>query len=162
MKEQHYRSVIKGMTWRVLGTLDTIFLAWLFTGSIKTALKIGSIEVFTKIFLYYLHERVWIKMNYGRELIDLGDGKILKRDRHYRSVIKGISWRFFGSIDTAIIAYFVTGDYMKAFSIGFTEIFTKVLLFYLHERVWQKVKLGSSPVLKAVPDEVLEGEKQVQ
>ncbi|MEP7171414.1 MAG: DUF2061 domain-containing protein, partial [Bacteroidota bacterium] len=41
MKELHYRSVIKGMTWRVLGTRDTIVLSWLFTGSIKTALKIG-------------------------------------------------------------------------------------------------------------------------
>lgn len=67
MKEQHYRSVIKGMTWRVLGTLDTIFLSWLFTGSIETALKIGAIEVFTKIFLYYIHERIWINSNYGKK-----------------------------------------------------------------------------------------------
>lgn len=160
MKEQHYRSVIKGITWRILGTLDTIFLSWLFTGSIETALKIGGIEVFTKIFLYYIHERVWIKSNYGREIIELGDGKILKKNYHYRSAIKGISWRFFGSIDTTIISYFVTGgDYLKAFSIGFTEIFTKIILFYLHERIWQKVKFGSSHSFNALPVKTLEIEK---
>lgn len=142
MKEQHYRSVIKGMTWRVLGTLDTIFLSWLFTGSIETAIKIGAIEVFTKIFLYYIHERIWINSNYGKKTIIDFDGKIIHKDHHYRSVIKGFSWRFFGSLDTAVIAFFVTGDYTKAFSIGFAEIFTKVILYYLHERVWHRIGIG--------------------
>lgn len=94
MKEQHYRSIIKGITWRIIGTLDTIFLSWLFTGSITTALKIGGIEVFTKIFLFYLHERVWLKLNFAREDVLNEDGILVKRDKHYRSVIKGTSWRF--------------------------------------------------------------------
>ncbi len=139
MSEHHYRSAIKGTTWRIIGTLDTIFLSWLFTGDIHSALKIGGIEVFTKIFLFYVHERVWLNLKYGRKFDH--DGQYLK-DRHHRSLIKGISWRFFGTIDTVIIAYFVTGDYTKAFSIGFTEVFTKVGLYYLHERVWHRVSLG--------------------
>ena len=146
MKENHLRSVIKGITWRVIGTLDTIFLSWLFTGSVRTALKIGGIEVFTKIGLYYIHERIWLVFGFGRQAIDDGKGNIIRKDYHYRSVIKGISWRFFGTIDTVIIAFFVTGDYTKAFSIGFTEIFTKVFLFYLHERVWHRIKMGSKPI----------------
>jgi uncharacterized membrane protein len=152
MKELHYRSVIKGTTWRIIGTLDTIFLAWLFTGNIKTALKIGGIEVFTKIFLYFIHERIWLRSGYGRREIIEDDGKIIRKDHHYRSVIKGFSWRFFGSIDTAVIAFFVTGDYTKAFSIGFTEIFTKVFLYYLHERIWQRINLGRRHEYVKKPD----------
>ncbi len=147
MKEQHYRSVIKGITWRIIGTMDTIFLSWLFTGEIGTALKIGGIEVFTKIILYYLHERVWLKMKYGRSEITNADGVTITKDKHFRSVVKGISWRVFGTLDTITIAFFVTGDYTKAISIGFTEVFTKVGLYYLHERVWHAIKFGMKPVL---------------
>lgn len=45
-----------------------------------------------------------------------------------------------------MIATFVTGNFTKAFSIGFTEVFTKIGLFYLHERVWYKIKFGMKPI----------------
>jgi len=142
MKEHHYRSVIKGATWRVWATADTILLSWLFTGQISSALKIGAVEVLTKIFLYYLHERIWMKFNWLR-VREIGpDGIPVTKDHHYRSVIKGTSYRFFGTLDTIIIAFFVTGKYSQAFSIGFTEVFTKIGFFYLHERLWQKIPFG--------------------
>lgn len=143
MHEKHYRSVIKGTSWRIIGTLDTIFLSWYFTGDIHTALKIGGVEVFTKIMLFYIHERVWLKTDFGREKVLLPNGHNVKKDKHHRSVIKGISWRIFGTIDTMTIAFFITGNYTKAISIGFTEVFTKVFLYYLHERLWQKIKIGT-------------------
>lgn len=58
-RESHLRSLIKGITWRIVGTLDTMFLSYLFTGNIKIAAAIGGTEVFTKILLYYFHERAW-------------------------------------------------------------------------------------------------------
>lgn len=151
MKEKHYRSVVKGITWRIIGTLDTIFLSWLFTNDITSALKIGGIEVFTKIFLYYLHDRAWLKMNYGRTKVVNDDGTVIFMDKHHRSVVKGISWRFFGTMDTIIIASFITGNFTKAFSIGFTEVFSKVGLYYLHERAWYKIKFGMSVAKDEVP-----------
>lgn len=132
-------SLIKGVTWRIIGTLDTIFLSWLFTGNISQAFKIGGIELFTKIVLFYLHERAWIKLKIGKKKIISGNGAVHFEDMHRRSFVKGISWRFFGTIDTIIIAFFVTGDYTKAFEIGFTEVFTKMILYYLHERFWLKI-----------------------
>jgi uncharacterized membrane protein len=156
MKEQHYRSVIKGITWRMIGTLDTIFLSWLFTGDISSALKIGGIEVFTKIMLFYFHERVWLKMKYGRTEVMNDEGILVMQDKHYRSVVKGFSWRFFGTMDTIIIASFITSDFTKAFSIGFTEVFTKVGLYYLHERVWQKIKFGTIPQTEPSKAEVVD------
>lgn len=58
-KESHLRSLIKGITWRILGTLDTIFISYVITGNTTQAFSIGGIEVFTKILLYYGHERLW-------------------------------------------------------------------------------------------------------
>jgi uncharacterized membrane protein len=63
-------------------------------------------------------------------------------DERRRSIAKGISWRVIGTVDTILVAFFITGDYSKALSIGATEVITKVLLFYLHERIWQRVQFG--------------------
>lgn len=142
MKEHHYRSIIKGATWRVWATMDTILLSWFFTGHISSALKIGAVEVFTKIFLFYLHERIWMRFNWLRTREVQPDGTTIARDNHYRSLIKGTSYRFFGTLDTVVIALFITGNYGQAFSIGFAEVFTKIGFFYLHERLWHKIPFG--------------------
>ena len=55
------RHLIKTITWRVIGTIDTIILSWLLTGSLKIGLSIGGVEVITKMVLYFLHERIWYK-----------------------------------------------------------------------------------------------------
>ena len=65
-EEKHYRSLVKAISWRATGTVDTILISWLITGKIKTALSIGFVEVFTKIFLYYVHERIWNRLSFGR------------------------------------------------------------------------------------------------
>lgn len=58
-KESHLRSVLKGLTWRVIATSTIITIAWFTTGDITMALEIGAIEFFIKLLLYYLHERAW-------------------------------------------------------------------------------------------------------
>lgn len=69
-------------------------------------------------------------------------------DKPYRSLVKAISWRVTGTVDTVLISYLITGQAKMALSIGFVELFTKVVLYYIHERVWNKIKLG-----RAKPDE---------
>ena len=66
-------------------------------------------------------------------------------DKHYRSLIKGVSWRITGSIDTLIISFFITGKLKLALGIMSVEFFTKVLLYYFHERVWEKLSFGRVP-----------------
>lgn len=66
MNEKHYRSVLKAVSWRTLGTIDTIVISYFVTGNVIMAISIGSIEVLTKMLLYYLHERVWDKTDFGR------------------------------------------------------------------------------------------------
>ena len=58
-KESHLRSVLKGFTWRIIATSTTMTIAYLITGEIGDALKIGGIEFIGKILIYYLHERAW-------------------------------------------------------------------------------------------------------
>ena len=55
------RHILKTISWRILGTTDTILLAWIITGDIKTGASIGIIELFSKMLLYYAHERFWFK-----------------------------------------------------------------------------------------------------
>lgn len=60
------RHIAKTVSWRVLGTLDTIILSWVITGSWKVGLSIGGVEVITKMILYFLHERIWYRFSkYG-------------------------------------------------------------------------------------------------
>ena len=54
-------SVCKAITWHILGTLDTMVISYFLTGNIKVAFSIGSFEVFTKMVLYFIHEKVWAK-----------------------------------------------------------------------------------------------------
>lgn len=66
MHEKHYRSAVKTVSWRTVGTLDTIIISYFITGNLVMAVSIGSIEVISKIILYYLHERAWDKTDFGR------------------------------------------------------------------------------------------------
>jgi uncharacterized membrane protein len=53
------KSFLKSVSWRIVGTLDTMLISFFITGRISVALSIGSIEVITKTILYYFHERLW-------------------------------------------------------------------------------------------------------
>jgi uncharacterized membrane protein len=61
MSSDNIRHILKTFTWRIVGTIDTILLGYFITGDISTGLKIGGVELVTKMILYYLHERIWYK-----------------------------------------------------------------------------------------------------
>jgi len=66
VKESKRRSVLKAVSWRVTGTIDTFVISFLITGTIKMAASISLVEIATKMTLYFFHERLWNKINYGR------------------------------------------------------------------------------------------------
>lgn len=63
--DTHSRSFAKALSWRATGTIDTMIISLVVTGSIKLAATIGLTEVVTKSLLYYLHERAWLRIPYG-------------------------------------------------------------------------------------------------
>jgi len=67
-----------------------------------------------------------------------------RADKPIKSIMKSVSWRIVGTLDTMIISYFITGRVTVALSIGSVEVLTKTILYYFHERLWahiHKIKL---------------------
>ena len=64
------RSLVKTVSWRTIGTIDTIIITRLVTGSWQAGAAVGSIELFTKMILYYFHERGWSWIDWGLEDVD--------------------------------------------------------------------------------------------
>ena len=137
------RSITKGVTWRILATTDTTLLALIFTGSVATALSIGGLEIVTKFIWYYAHERFWSWIPSTSDRYAFV-GKWFGIDKHSRSVIKAISWRFFGAIDTFIISLLFTGHAGISGLIGGSELITKIFLYYLHDRAWAHIHWGTT------------------
>ena len=101
MADSHARSVAKAVSWRATGTLDTFLISWLITGTAALAGGIAATEVATKVVLFYLHERAWTLVRWGR-------GQ-RRADAHRRSVAKAASWRTLATVDTFLISWLITG-----------------------------------------------------
>lgn len=128
------RHLAKAVSWRVVGSTDTMILGWIFTGNPLTGLKIGLTETVTKIWLYYMHERVWFRM-------DLEKYRLFRSARR-RHLTKTVTWRIVGTIDTMILAWIISGDPTVGLKVGATEIVTKMTLYYIHEEIWHRSKFG--------------------
>jgi uncharacterized membrane protein len=61
----HKRHVLKTITWRIIGTIDTILLGWVISGDPTIGLSVGGAELTTKMILYYIHERAWYRVDFG-------------------------------------------------------------------------------------------------
>jgi len=127
--ESHARALAKAVSWRLVGTVDTFVWSWLITGHPTTAGAIASLETVTKITLYYIHERLWRLIRWAP-------------NAHLRSLVKAVSWRVVGSMDTFVLSLIVTGSGKLAISIASVEALTKIALYYVHERVWRAVAWG--------------------
>ena len=135
MKKIVKRSLVKTVTWRLIGSMDTFVVSYIVTGTFEAALKIGGIGLCTKMIMYFVHELVWNKRK--------KKGLTAKR-----SFFKTMTWRMIGSLDTFIISLFVLEAVATAATIGGIGFFTKSILYFLHERVWSKVKwLKTNPPL---------------
>jgi len=150
------RSVLKAISWRVVGTLDTLllsfvilsFLAPLFgleeattADRVRTAASIALTEVATKMTLYYLHERLWSRLHWDRTLDEEGH----HRDGRRRSATKTATWRVLASADTMVLGFVFTGSLATAISIGGFEVITKLVLYFFHERYWARIRWGVIP-----------------
>ena len=130
-KVERKRHIAKTITWRIVGSIDTFILATFFSGSFETGGWIAITEVITKTILYYFHERVWYSYNWKKS----------NRNRK-RHLSKTISWRMIGTLDTLFLSWVFTGSPLTGVKIITGELITKMLLYYLHERVWYASNWG--------------------
>ncbi|WP_106354235.1 DUF2061 domain-containing protein [Yoonia maritima] len=145
------RSAAKAVSWRVIGTFDTLVLSWLVItyigplfghggnqgAALQAATYIAFTEVITKVVLYFLHERGWSRIAWG---MSVEDGKY--KESGWRSTAKTATWRIIASLDTTLLAWFFTGNLGTAVSIGSLEIITKLILYFFHERAWSRIQYG--------------------
>ena len=142
------RHIAKAITWRIVGSIDTWIIGYVlmrFFGSEEingevsnisdkaavAATYIAFLELITKTIFYYFHERIWSSIMWIEK-------------QEIRHVVKTFSWRLVGAIDTILLVYIVYYFYMGsiegaaklALSMFSIEIITKIVLYYLHERIW--------------------------
>ena len=136
INESHVRSIVKGISWRMIATSDTFLVVFIITClldqcSVENAIKIGVIEFFLKLLIYYAHERVWLKI--------IKSFTFSKQ----KSLLKTISWRFVATTTTFLISGAVLNDFNEiALFIALLELISKFILYYVHERIWIKIPLG--------------------
>lgn len=131
------RHIAKTFTWRIIGSLDTIILSWIISGDLKIGMAIGGAEVFTKMILYYFHERIWFNTRI-----------FVTQTSHIRHLIKTLTWRLVGTIDTMFMGWIISGDPTVGLKIGALELVTKMALYYLHERLWHRTDFGLAEVIE--------------
>jgi len=121
------RHLAKTITWRIIGSIDTMIIGWVVSGNSLIGLSIGGTEVLTKMIFYYIHERVWFRINW---------------EAKKRHLVKTITWRILGTTDTILLAWLISGDPVIGFKVGGIEIFTKIFLYYIHEKLWYRSDYG--------------------
>lgn len=122
------RHLAKTVSWRIVGTLDTLIFALLLTGDLDTSLSLSGYTVITKMIWYYLHERVW----FGASI----------KNANSRHLIKTFTWRGIGTLDTIFIIFLLTGDGALGLQIGGVETVTKMILYFFHEKLWYRINFG--------------------
>ncbi len=136
IRASHIRSILKGISWRVIATLDTIAVVLAVTCffdscSLESALKIGFSEFLIKLAIYYVHERIWERRRRGQEITTK------------TTLYKTISWRIIATSTTFVIAGAILDNFDSiALAIAGTESISKFILYYGHERIWLKLPLG--------------------
>ena len=134
--ESVLRSLLKSFSWRIIAISDTILTVLLITCilgdcSLKNALTIGFLEFLIKLVTYFVHERIWLSIQFER------------RFGLTRTIYKTLSWRVLATVVTFIIAgEILNSKDNAALYIAGIEVFTKSLLYYMHERLWLTLPLG--------------------
>lgn len=150
-KVSEKRSAAKAISWRIIGTFDTLVLSWVVItyigpwfghetdhgAALQAATYIAITEVVTKMILYFVHERGWARVHWG---VSSEDGK--RKESGWRSTTKTATWRVIASLDTTLLAKFFTGNIGTALSIGGLEVITKLILYFFHERAWSRIQYG--------------------
>ena len=118
------RALAKTISWRIIASAITIAIIYGLSGNIVAAVSIVGVEFFTKMLLYWAHEKGWALSNKP------------PKGSKLRSLIKTATWRVVASIDTLVLVLVVTKEPVWAGSAALIESIAKTIAYYLHERAW--------------------------
>jgi uncharacterized membrane protein len=136
--ENHPRTLVKVISWRVLLTISHFINGLIVTGSIVAGLKIAGWSAVLNSILYWIHERVWNWLQWNRKPKD----GLFFQDGHPRTTTKMITWRIVVNFSNFFIPYFVTGSWGQAGAFFTIAVIVNMALFYGHERIWNCIRWG--------------------
>ncbi len=140
--ESRIRSLLKGLSWRMLASSATFAIVYLATGDASQAAEFTLYEAGLKLLLYYLHERAWLMLPPG-SVRRLWRGRPGGSESHARSLLKGLSWRMLSILATLALGWTVLERRELAGRVAAGEFAAKVVLYYLHERLWLRLPRGA-------------------
>ena len=139
MKVTKNRSLIKSISYRVIGFVNTFLISFLVINNgvnektIKYSLYLALLVLIIKAITYYLHERFWNFFDFGR---------LNKTVSKMRSILKALTWRIAASTITLISAILITSNLDWTKSIVIYEFINGILIYYVHERIWNRLNWG--------------------
>ncbi len=130
MKEKHIRSMVKSIIWRLLGIVVLAIITYAFTKNWIISALVTFYHHFTFIFVYYLHERAWLKVK---------NAKILKWKRWIRPITYEI---ILGHLILGTITLIFTRSWLKVSLVTVVYIENKLWIYLLYDWVWSKINWG--------------------
>lgn len=136
MKELKKRSAVKSVIWRIMGVLILGAVTYFYTRKWVTTSLITAIHHGTFLFVFYVHERIWLRFKKPVSLTA-------------RSLAKMFTYETLcGNIILGAITYLITGDWKVTSKVTITYISLKHIIFIFNELLWDKLKFGTRKELK--------------
>jgi uncharacterized membrane protein len=136
--ENHLRTILKIISWRVLITVSHMVNAFIITGSLLTGLKIAGLALVINSALFWVHERSWNIFQWNRhenEKLNFSEG-------NPRSIGKIVTWRILITLSNFVIPFIMTGSWGQAALFAGMATVVNIILYWGHERVWNRFKWG--------------------
>lgn len=136
--ENHPRTILKVISWRVLITISHMVNAFIVTGSLLTGLKIAGLALVINSALFWIHERIWNIIQWNRR----ENQKLNFSEGQPRSISKIVTWRLLITVSNFVIPFIMTGSWGQAILFAGMATVVNMILYWGHERTWNWIRWG--------------------
>jgi uncharacterized membrane protein len=138
--ENHLRTIVKVVSWRVLITISHMVNAFIITGSLLTGLKIAGLALVINSAIFWIHERLWNISQWNRQ----DNEKLNFSEGQPRSISKIVTWRILITVSNFVIPFIMTGSWGQAALFAGMATVVNMGLYWGHERMWNWIKWGKN------------------
>ena len=149
--EAHKRTIGKSVSWRIIITLVQIINGLIVTGSLAFGIQMASLGAAVNIVLYWVHERVWNKIQWSRE-----QAGSTYSEKWYRSISKDLSWRVIITFNNFWMPWVLTGSWKVGLSFVTVATIVNMFIYWSHERLWNIASFGKQVLDVDDTNDVLE------
>lgn len=137
MRETHKRSIAKAVSWRIVGTASLALVVYFFTDKPFLSLGISVIDIISNLILYYFHERIWDRIDWGRSFLESFFHATKKR-----ILAKTLTWRLIATLYLLIVIFALTKKLLFSANVVLIDASLNIIEYYGHEWIWDQIKWG--------------------